>query len=159
MSPRLIELMRKTFSIPLHVFEEHLDQSGYMGSSEVQQTSTPWNLRSSAHGHLTVTWYRPVVPLIKVHSKFRGGLIDRQPPPLCCIFKGCKFPEHKLKLRTMNNIWRPHLHLSPLPGIGAKESTSEYPIEWEERATIWVEELHGCRFGIPLIPATSFFVS
>jgi hypothetical protein len=145
LDPALIDHVGTTFQIPPHVFEEHLDRSGYTGFSETRKAADLWNTRSSAPGYSSITWYRPVLPLLHMSPRFRAKLLDGLRPKTKCFKENCY--NHYLELATVTNIWRRHLKLSPIPDILEKSEDPAYPIGWEERATIWSTDYDGCRFG------------
>ncbi|KAF2249444.1 hypothetical protein BU26DRAFT_595358 [Trematosphaeria pertusa] len=47
LTPMLIDLLGATFQIPPHVFEEHLDRSGYGNALESRGNNATWHTRSS----------------------------------------------------------------------------------------------------------------
>ncbi|KAF2635029.1 hypothetical protein P280DRAFT_554076 [Massarina eburnea CBS 473.64] len=147
LTPSLIDVLGATFQIPPHVFEEHLDGSGYI--SKGRNTKHPWQIHSSTQGSASINWFRPVLPLIPITSRFRSKLIADHSPVVPCPFKNCS--PHNLRLSTLGNIWRRHLDLSPQPGTYHKDSKEEYPIAWEERATVWARNLNDCKFVIILL--------
>ncbi|OSS48375.1 hypothetical protein B5807_07812 [Epicoccum nigrum] len=153
LSPKLIDLLGATFDIAPHVFEEHLDSSGYRRvDTEIDTKANTWNTRSNALGYssiASVKWYRPVLPLIPMSQRFRTRLIRDRRPHAYCPFYGC--PRHTLPLSATANIWRHFLELCPEPGIYHKGSRTEYPVGWEERATVWKRDLDGCEFVIVLL--------
>lgn len=149
LSPKLIDFLGATFDIAPHVFEEHLDRSGYrkVGTEDEAGTST-WNARSNTLGYSSVAsvkWYRPVLPLIPMSSRFRTRLIRDRRPQVYCPFDGCQ--RHTLPLAASENIWRNFLELCPEPGVYHKGSRTEYPVGWEERVTVWKRDIDGCEFG------------
>jgi hypothetical protein len=148
MAPSLVDLLGATFQIPPHVFEEHLDRSGYKKSTD-NDTRSAWPTRSSTQGYSSVNWFRPVLPLVPVTSRFRSKLIKDRKPRVRCPFEGCENDGHNLRLNTQANIWRRQLDLCPEPGVYHKNSDTEYPVGWEERATIWTHEYDGCKYGTP----------
>ena len=149
LSPKLIDLLGATFDIAPHVFEEHLESSGYRRlDTEIDKKTNAWNTGSNLLGHssiASVRWYRPVLPLIPISQRFRTRLIRDRRPQVYCPFDGC--PRHTLPLSATANIWRHFLELCPEPGIYHKGSSTEYPVGWEERATVWKRDLDGCEFG------------
>jgi hypothetical protein len=145
LSPSLVDLLGATFDIPPHVFEEHLDRSGYKTMVESHKTASAWNPRSSAQGYSSVTWYRPVLPLLPLNSNFRARLIKNRSPKVLCPLEGCE--QHRIPLGTTGNIWRHYIELCPEPGDYHKGSGTEYPVGWEERATVWTQDFDGCKFG------------
>ncbi|KAF9691657.1 hypothetical protein EKO04_010436 [Ascochyta lentis] len=149
LTPSLIDLLGATFDIPPHVFEEHLDRSGFKKGFESREDAKAWHTRSSAQGYSSVMWYRPVLPLIPVNSRFRSRLIRDRRPEVRCPFDGCH--PHDLPLGTTANIWRHHLELCPEPGVYHKGSQTEYPVGWEEKATIWKKDIDGCDYVIVLL--------
>jgi hypothetical protein len=147
LTPSLIDLLGATFQIPPHVFEEHLDRSGYKKDTEGRDGRATWHTHSSTQGYSSVTWYRPVLPLVPITSRLRSKLIMDRKPRVRCPFDGCQDRDHNLRLNTESNIWRRQLDLCPEPGVCHKGSDTEYPVGWEERATIWMRDYNGCRFG------------
>lgn len=147
LTPSLVDLLGATFQIPPHVFEEHLDRSGYKKNTGDVDSSAAWYTRSSTQGYSSVTWYRPVLPLLPVTSRFRSKLIRDRKPRVRCPFDGCHDDGHNIRLNTQSNIWRRQLDLCPEPGVYHKGSDTEYPVGWEERATIWMREYDGCNFS------------
>jgi len=147
LNPPLIDLLGATFDIPPHVFEEHLDRSGYATILRSQRNTPAWQTRSPVQGFSSVTWYRPVIPLISITSKFRTQLIANQAPIARCNLEECRDRVHNMHLCTLKNIWRRHLNLSPEPGVHYKDSRTEFPSGWEERATVWSHDFDGCKFG------------
>lgn len=148
LSPNLIDLLGATFDIAPHVFEEHLDRSGYKKAPEDEATSGPWHTQFSSLGHSSVAsvmWYRPVLPLIPMSQRFRAKLVRGRRPQVYCPFDGC--PRHSLPLGATANIWRHSLELCPEPGVYHKGSRTEYPVGWEEKVTIWKRDIDGCEFG------------
>jgi hypothetical protein len=145
LSPALVDLLGATFDIPPHVFEEHLDRSGYKAMVESRKSASAWNLRSSAQGYSSVTWYRPVLPLFPLNSRVRTGLIKNQNMQIRCPLEEC--PQHDIPLGTSGNIWRNFTELCSEPGDYYKGSETEYPVGWEERATVWTNDFDGCKFG------------
>jgi len=142
LTPALIDLLGATFQIPPHVFEEHLDRSGFRKTEDTGDNLATWYTRSSAQGYASVMWYRPVRPIIPV-SKLRKKLISDSVPIVRCPFEGCR--PHSLELSTLTNIWRRNLKLSPDQEMRQKEGYD--PVGWEEKATIWTREFDGCKFG------------
>jgi hypothetical protein len=140
LTPSLIDLLGATFHIPPHVFEEHLHHSGYKTTSEKQDKPDSWYPHSSAQDYSSITWYRPVLPLVPITSRFRSKLIKNQKPTIRCMFDGCR--RHDLHLRTLSNIWRPYLELCPEPGVYYKNSQqTEYPVAWKERVSIVTQDI------------------
>ncbi|KAF2624662.1 hypothetical protein BU25DRAFT_423788 [Macroventuria anomochaeta] len=151
LTPTLVDLLGATFQIPPHVIEEHLERSGYKKGTEGADSRVAWHTRSSAQGYSSVTWYRPVLSLVPITSRFRSKLIRDRKPRVRCPFDGCQNDGHYLRLNTQANIWRRQLDLCPDPGVYHKDSDTEYPVGWEEKATIWMREYDGCRFVILLL--------
>jgi hypothetical protein len=149
LSLKLIDLLGATFDIAPHVFEEHLNSSGYRRvDTDIDTKANTWNTSSNALGYssiASVRWYRPVLPLIPISQRFRTRLIRDRRPQVYCPYEGC--PRHTLPLSATANIWRHFLELCPEPGIYHKVSSTEYPVGWEERATVWKRDLDGCEFG------------
>jgi hypothetical protein len=146
LTPLVIDLLGATFQIPPHVFEEHLDRSGYRPGGETNNRAAAWHTRSSAQGYSSVTWYRPVRPIIRT-SGYRSRLVNNQTLNLPCPYEGCR--NHRLNLSTLANIWRRNLRLCPDPRD--RQTEEDYPVGWEERATIWSRELEDCKFVIVLL--------
>lgn len=155
LTPLLIDLLGATFQIPPHVFEEHLDRSGYR-MSESRNKATSWNTRSSGQGYSSITWFRPVLPLIPITPRFRLKLITNQRPMVRSIFDESR--RRNVRLETLANIWRRYLDLCPEPGTHYQDSRDPYPVGWEERATIWTRDFDGCKFGKDTSPKI-FFLS
>ncbi|KAF2714789.1 hypothetical protein K504DRAFT_10796 [Pleomassaria siparia CBS 279.74] len=149
LTPSLIDLLGATFMIPPHVFEEHLDRSGYRMVPEDRDIPVTWHARSSTQGYSSITWYRPVLPLIPINPRFRNRLISNRIPTVRCFFRDCG--RHDLRLRTLGNIWRRPLDICPEPGIHYKNSSTEYPVAWEERVTMWTQDFDGCKFVVILL--------
>lgn len=145
LSPSLIGLLGATFQIPPHVFQEHLEGSGYRVALDQPIKSKAWQTLSSAQGYASITWYRPVLPLIPMNAKLRARLLLNTSPSIRCIFEGCQ--RHNIRLGTTANIWRRNLELCAEPGTYHKGSNTEYPVGWEERATIFTTDINGCNFG------------
>jgi hypothetical protein len=143
----LIDLLGANFHIPPHVFEQHLDRSGYATVPRNNRNTAAWQTRSPIKGYTSITWYRPVIPLIPITSRFRTQLIANQGPTVRSNFAECKAINHELHLCTLTNIWRRHLNLSPEPGVHFKDSRSEYPVGCEERATVWNHDCNNWKFG------------
>lgn len=165
MCPALVNLLGVTFRIPPYVFERHLHRSGYAteqnGLHEIKPT---WHSRPSAEGYCSITWYRPVVPVVPLTTRLRKELVeaDRDPttkaklgskqggdskgPEIDCPFKE-GLPKHKVRLSTCSNIWRGWLALCPTPGVCSRNSAIEYPVGWEERATTWTYSFNGCKIS------------
>lgn len=147
LSPSLVGLLGATFQIPPHVFKEHLEGSGYRRATENHEESKAWQTRSSAQGYASITWYRPVLPLVPMNAKLRARLLLNTRPAIQCIFEGCKM-RHNVRLGTMANIWRRNLRLCSEPGDYHKGSKMEFPVGWEERATIFTKDIDRCKFGL-----------
>lgn len=152
LSPKLVDLLGATFDIAPHVFEEHLGFSGYRRRDvDTDTKKNTWNTRSNALGYSSVAsvkWYRPVLPLIPIDQRFRRSLIRDQRPQVNCPQANCPYDEeHTLPLSATANIWRHFLELCPEPGTYHRGSRTEYPVGWEERVTIWKQNLDGCEFG------------
>lgn len=147
LTPNLIELLGATFQVPPHVFEEHLDRSGYTKDLEGGDRKKAWHSRASTQGFSSVTWFRPVLPLVPVTSRLRSKLISDRKPRVRCPFDGCQAHGHNLRLNTQANIWRHQLDLCPEPGVYHKDSDTEYPVGWEERATMWARNYDECQFS------------
>ncbi|PVH97193.1 hypothetical protein DM02DRAFT_616672 [Periconia macrospinosa] len=145
LNPSLVDFLGATFDIPPHVFEEHLDRSGYRNNVEGYKKAPEWNPRSSAQGYSSVTWYRPVLPLVPMNPRVRAKLLRNEKPQVRCPLEDCE--EHKIPLGTAGNIWRHFVELCPEPGEYHKGSATEYPVGWEERATVWSRDFDGCKFG------------
>lgn len=147
LTPALVDLLGATFQIPPHVFEEHLERSGYTGVVDDRDDAATWHTRPSAHGYSSITWYRPVLPLVPVTPKFYAKIIsDAALPQVQCPIEGCK--KHSLWLDTTANIWRHQLDLCTNPGSYYKSSLTKYPVGWEERATVWTQKVKDCKFGM-----------
>ncbi|PSN65955.1 hypothetical protein BS50DRAFT_401893 [Corynespora cassiicola Philippines] len=146
MTPSLIDLLGATFQISPHVFEEHLHGSGYGNQQERRLDSDAWYNSHYSHECSSFTWYRPVIPLIPMPPRSRIKLVTNRKLVVPCVIKGCK--RHKLNLSLVPNIWRRHLELCPDPGVNYKGSEAEYPIGWEQKATIWTRDLNNCKFVI-----------
>lgn len=163
LTPDLIDLLGATFDVPPHVFEEHLDRSGYRKASEQRRDAKAWQTLSSAQGYSSVMWYRPALPLIPMTPRFRTKIIKDTKPEVQCPFDECPIANHYLPLAATANIWRHQLDLCPEPGVYHKGSETEYPVGWEEKATIWKRDIDGCEFGEfrfrTSIPISADFVS
>lgn len=148
LTPVMIDLLGATLQIPPHVFEEHLERSGYRGVVDRRDDATAWHTRPSAHGYSSITWYRPVLPLVPITPGFHAKIIgDNALPQVRCPIEDCEI--HDLWFGTVANIWRHKLDLCTDPGVYYKNSQTRYPVGWEERATIWTREDEDCRFGMP----------
>jgi len=146
LSPSLIDLFGATFQIPPHVFEAHLDRSGYSKAPENLGGVASWHSQAPAQGYSTITWHRPVLPLLPLTPEFRAKLIGDQAPSGPCISHKCQ-KEHDVHFRSTSNIWRPNIELCSRPGVYHKGSESEYPVGWEEKATLWSRNIGSCHFG------------
>jgi hypothetical protein len=120
LNPSLIDMLGVAFEIPPQIFADHLKQSGYSPTFE-KERSDDWNMRSSIQGHIFISWYRPVLLNGKQQSTFHNS-------------------------STMANICRASIGLCCEPGLYHKGSKSEYPVGWEERATIWTREIDGHQY-------------
>jgi hypothetical protein len=148
LTPALIDLLGATFQIPPHVFEEHLERSGYRGVVDRRDDATAWHTRPSAHGYSSITWYRPVLPLVPITPGFHAKIIgDNALPQVRCPIEDCQV--HDLWLGTVANIWRNKLDLCTDPGVYYKNSQTRYPVGWEEKVTIWTRDDADCKFGMP----------
>lgn len=148
LSPNVIDLLGATFDIAPHVFEEHLNQSGYKKLAEDDVKPGGWHTHFSSLGNSSVAsvkWYRPVLPLIPISQRFRAKLTRGRRPQVYCPFDGCT--RHTLPLAATANIWRHSLDLCPEPGVYHKGSPTEYPVGWEEVVTMWKRDIDGCEFG------------
>ncbi|KAF2684034.1 hypothetical protein K458DRAFT_431647 [Lentithecium fluviatile CBS 122367] len=143
LTPAFIDLLGATFKIPPQFFEDHLDRSGYDMMEGRIQKATAWQTRFTAKGHASLTWFRPVLPLLDMTGQFRTNLIENLPHVTRCIFDGC---DRDILLNTRTNIWRHNLELSPEPG-----AQLDFPMGWEERATIWTRKYDDCQFVIVLL--------
>ncbi|KAF2995702.1 hypothetical protein E8E13_003855 [Curvularia kusanoi] len=149
LSPLLINMLGATFQIPPHVFEQHLDRSGYSKKIESRDNKVAWQARSSAQGYSSITWYRPVLPLIPLTTRIRENLLSGQRTKVRCPVEACDDDDHYIS--TVANIWRNRLDLCPDPGLYHKQSKTEYPVGWEEKATTWIHDFDGCVFLIILL--------
>jgi hypothetical protein len=147
LNPSLIDFLGATFYIPPHVFEEHLDGSGYTTTRELRTGPTRWQTHFFAEGSSSITWFRPVVPLLLIDPLLREKIIDNQCPEVRCVFDDCKEYHHP-RVRSTTNIWRRNLSLHPNPVGNRRESDIQYPVAWEERVTIWTREFDGCKYGM-----------
>jgi hypothetical protein len=145
LNPSLVDLLGATLDIPPHVFEEHLDRAGYQSKTEHRKNASAWNHRSSAQGYSSVTWYRPVLPLLSLDPSLRANLISKRSPRVPCPLEGCK--PHQIALRTARNIWRHCIDLCPEPRDHQTGLEPKYPVGWEERATLWSRHFGDCKFG------------
>jgi hypothetical protein len=146
LNPSLIDFLGAAFHIPPHVFEEHLDGSGYTTRHEQRDSPTRWQNHFFAQGSSSITWFRPVVPLLPINPLLREQILGDQSPEVRCIFDDCK-RQHTQKVRTTANIWRRNMALCPYPGAFLKNSETQYPVAWEERVTIWTREFGDCKYG------------
>ena len=145
LNPLLIDYLGAAFQIPPGVFEKHLDGSGFAGESFEDKTPARWLNHSSSPNCSSLTWFRPVIPLLPVASNFRSQLLRNLSPKVNCMLEGCgKVHE----LQTTANILRRNVKLCPSPGAYVKGSDTEYPIAWEERATIFTRRIDGCKVGM-----------
>ncbi|KAH7381340.1 hypothetical protein DE146DRAFT_670279 [Phaeosphaeria sp. MPI-PUGE-AT-0046c] len=142
LNPALINLLGVTFDIPPQVFEEHLKQSGY--TSLESDKDVGWHMASSDQGYMSISWYRPVLPIIPVTPLLRKKLTSGDQPQI-------RRNRRNVHLHTTTNIWRPTLGLCPAPGVYHKGSKPEYPVGWEEKVTIWVREIEACRVVVILM--------
>ncbi|KAF2461440.1 hypothetical protein BDY21DRAFT_86528 [Lineolata rhizophorae] len=149
LSPHAIGLIGATFGISPNFFEDHLSQSGYMRARGDRAVPAAWKMGSLGSRHSSITWFRPVLPLLRVSSRLRSRIIQDQKPAVACIFDEHVNGKHRIS--TTSNIWRKHLDLSPEPGIHVRGTPKEYPIAWEERATIWRKDVNNCNFVIILL--------
>jgi hypothetical protein len=143
LSPRLIDLLGATLGIPPQVFEDHLDRSGYNPILGKAVNPSAWRSRYSVQGYSSMTWYRPVISVVPVHTEFRDRLVEGYSP----LLRTTSNDGGKVRVVTTSNIWRPNLKLSPEPGACHKGCGTEYPVGWEEKATIWVNHINGHHFG------------
>jgi hypothetical protein len=147
LNPSLIDYLGAAFQIPPDVFEKHLDGSGYAGGDLDGKAPARWLNHSSSPGFSSVSWFRPVIPLLPITLEFRNQLLLDKRPKVRCMFEGCNV-KHNINLQTTANIWRRNLNLCPSPGAYHKGSETDYPIAWEERVTMCTREVHGCKFGM-----------
>jgi hypothetical protein len=146
LNPSLIDFLGAAFHIPPHVFEEHLDGSGYTITREQRDNPTRWQKHFFAQGSSSITWFRPVVPLLPIDPLLRENILRDQNPEVRCIFDDCQ-RQHFPRVRTTANIWRRNLALCPHPGGVQKDSEAQYPVAWEQRVTIWTREFDDCEYG------------
>lgn len=145
LNPLLIDYLGATFQIPPGVFEKHLDGSGFAGESFDDKKPARWLNHSSSPDCSSLTWFRPVIPLLPVASNFRSQLLSNLRPKVNCMLEGCGKVH---KLQTTANILRRNVKLCPSPGAYVKGSDTEYPVAWEERVTIFTRRIDGCKFGM-----------
>ncbi|RAR04102.1 mg2+ transporter -like zinc transport protein [Stemphylium lycopersici] len=138
-SPSLIDYLGAVFDIPPHVFEEHLDGSGYAGDLSQRSGAARWQNHFPDQGSSSVTWFRPVIPLLPITPELRDDLLQNKRPPIRCVAANCK-EKHHICVQTTTNIWRRNMALCPYPGVYHKHSETDYPVGWEERMTICVRE-------------------
>jgi hypothetical protein len=144
LNPTLIDYLGASFQIPPGVFEKHLNGSGYTRESLKGKTHARWLNHSSSPDCSSITWFRPVIPLLPATSGFRSQLLDSGSPKVSCMLESC---EKDYTLRTTANILRRNVSLCPSPGAYHKGSETDYPIAWEERVTIFTRRIDGCKFG------------
>ncbi|KAF2852096.1 hypothetical protein T440DRAFT_517046 [Plenodomus tracheiphilus IPT5] len=149
LAPMLIQSLGAIFQIPAHVFEEHLKDSGYQPVRDSWSTTATWDAQSSAQGFFSMTWYRAVMPIVPITSRNRTKLITNQVVSMSCVDDDCG-KQHNISVKTAKNVWRHSLDLCPEPGVYHKGSRTEYPVGWEERATIWSRKIGNCNFVIML---------
>jgi hypothetical protein len=146
LNPSLINMLGVTFQIPPHVFAEHLDRSGYNKKYEEKQHDD-WKVGSSVQGHTSISWYRPVLPLIPLTQDTIKKLTSGDTATVGNISQNRgKRDSGTTCLRTVSNIWRPDLGLCCEPGLCYKGSKLEYPVGWEEKATVWTREIEGHKY-------------
>ena len=143
LNPRLIDLLGATLGIPPQVFEDHLDRSGYNPIIGKAVKPSAWRSRYSVQGYSSITWYRPVISVVPVHTDFRDRLVQGYSPSLSTTSND----GGDVRVVTTSNIWRSNLKLSPEPGACHKGCGTEYPVGWEEKATIWTNFINGHQFG------------
>jgi hypothetical protein len=148
LTPRMIDLLGSTFQIPPHMFESHLDRSGYAAASGDRNTTATWRNRPAAQGYTSITWYRPVLPSVYLTSKLHTDLIHNREPHILCPKENCG--NHTVCLRRITNVWRDYFSLCPEPGSNQEEYLIDYPVGWQERATICTREIGKCTFGTVL---------
>jgi hypothetical protein len=146
LNPSLVDFLGAAFRIPPHVLEDHLEESGYAPPNSKSKSSRRWQKRFSTQGSSSITWLRPVIPLLSVSSDLRDRLLEDSSPRVRCFSDSCK-QQHDVNLRRDANIWRRNLALCPYPGVYHQGSETEYPVAWEKRVTIWTREFDSCRFG------------
>jgi len=145
LNPSLIEYLGAAFQIPPGVFEIHLDGSGFVDETPDGMTRGRWMNHSSSPDCSSLTWFRPIIPLLPVNSDFRNRLLHDRNPKVRCMVEGC---EKDHELRTTTNILRRNVKLCPCPGAYQKGSETEYPIAREERVTIFTRLINDCKFGM-----------
>lgn len=102
LAPSLINYLGATFQIPPHVFEEHLDGSGYQSHGLGLGRAAAWDTRSWAQGYTSITWFRPVLPLLPITTRLRSRLIRNVKTSVRCIDAGCERrqeEDHSIDLR------------------------------------------------------------
>lgn len=144
-SPSLIDYLGAAFDIPPHVFEEHLDGSGYAGDLSQRSGAARWQNHFPDQGSSSVTWFRPVIPLLPITPELRDDLLQNRRPSIRCVASNCK-EQHHIRVQTTTNIWRRNMALCPYPGVYNKHSETDYPVGWEERMTTCVREFGDCKY-------------
>ncbi|KAI8933154.1 hypothetical protein NX059_009795 [Plenodomus lindquistii] len=147
LAPLLIQFLGATFQIPAHVFEEHLKDSGYDSTRTNWARAATWDTQSLAQGFFSITWYRAILPIVPITPRFRTKLITNQKVSVRCVDDECE-RNHNVRVKTAGNIWRQSLDLCAELGVDHKGSKTEYPVGWEERATIWSRKIGNCTFGM-----------
>jgi len=145
-SPSLIDLLGATFQVPPYLFEHHLANSGFGMTLDDQETSINWITKALTREYTSITWYRPALPHFRLSRKVHDRLIMNQKPKVPCSDKS--HSGHDIRIYTLSNILRRTLQLWPEPTITSEVSQDEYPIGWEERATIWNTFVKGCKIGM-----------
>lgn len=147
LSPQLIGYLGVAFEIPPQAFTDHLESSGYSAIPE-EDTFGNWHVQLSAFGHRVVSWSRPVLPLIGLTDELRAKLIMGLAPAIKRTFTTrFDIPWSIVRHRTKTNIRRSCVQLCPRPSFHQARRLPDYPIGWEEKATIWTHEGSNCRLG------------
>ncbi|KAF1357262.1 hypothetical protein EJ07DRAFT_157872 [Lizonia empirigonia] len=117
-----------------------------MATTEGADKKDSWHTRSSAQGHTSVTWWRPILALIPITAKYRKDLIGVKRPRVRCLIEG--FQRLDLHVATAATIWRYQLGLCPERDFYHEDPDTEYPVGSEERVITWTRDIGACESAI-----------
>jgi hypothetical protein len=145
LDPVKINYVGSAFHIGPGFFASHLRGSGYCPDEEhISNQRSTWSRLRPGKGQFSMSWLRPVLPLVPLTPQVRDELLNGQDsaPRLPCIFPECREGKYH-GIRTHNNIFRRPVNLnSSLAG----DMGAEFPVGWEERMSVWKGSLQGCNF-------------
>ena len=157
LSTALIGCLGANLGISPEMFEEHLLNSGWRNRQTEDKESNTWATHNIAKNYISVRWHRPVqLSLPRLNSDVdRASLLERRSwtsSPSVTWLEDVPATSGKPHIVRHESTYARNIYRRTwmFQSAGKDETKKANMCAWEERATVWTEQIKGRQISKPM---------